>query len=198
LLGAGNVTELVDADSIGVNALLACIASELDISMLLTTEVSNKTKFSVRELATAAKMASLAKARRTPPKDLGVDLLMLKDKRSLDTPRSCLRLQGAKVVAAREPPRFKLDPRGFFRIALDRQGGEVLALHFAEGRKSPDIVIRGKNAKEICDVALKLGLISRLDHAAYLGCELEKAEIALKTGKGYAQDLPLFEETCTA
>jgi dihydropteroate synthase len=37
-----------------------------------------------------------------------------------------------------------------------------------------------------------MGLVSRLDHAAYLGSELAKAEIALKTGKEYIQDRGLF------
>jgi dihydropteroate synthase len=37
-------------------------------------------------------------------------------------------------------------------------------------------------------------LVTRLDHAAYLGNELAKAEIALKTGKSYVQDNSLFDK----
>jgi dihydropteroate synthase len=35
-------------------------------------------------------------------------------------------------------------------------------------------------------------LISRLDHAAYLGIELEKADVALRTQKSYIQDQAIF------
>ena len=80
LFGVGNVTELLDADSVGINALLACLASEVGISLLLTTEASEKTKGSVHELATAALMAFIARRRRSFPKDMGIDLLLLKKK----------------------------------------------------------------------------------------------------------------------
>jgi len=39
---------------------------------------------------------------------------------------------------------------------------------------------------------VELGLVSRWDHAAYLGSELTKAEIALRTGKEYIQDKAMF------
>ena len=39
---------------------------------------------------------------------------------------------------------------------------------------------------------LRLGLVSRLDHAAYLGGELAKAEVALRVGRDYVQDAALF------
>ncbi|MFW9832094.1 MAG: dihydropteroate synthase-like protein, partial [Candidatus Thorarchaeota archaeon] len=50
LMGTGNITELLDADSPGVNAVLAGLAAELGISLLLTTEVSPKTRGAVWEL----------------------------------------------------------------------------------------------------------------------------------------------------
>ena len=46
----------------------------------------------------------------------------------------------------------------------------------------------GKNAREVMDTLLELKLVSRLDHAAYLGRELEKAELALHFNRSYAQD----------
>lgn len=54
------------------------------------------------------------------------------------------------------------------------------------------VVIKGRTAREILQTAIDLGLVSRLDHAAYLGRELEKAEIALKLGRCYMQDVELF------
>ncbi|MDV0444612.1 hypothetical protein MmiAt1_01420 [Methanimicrococcus sp. At1] len=81
LFGAGNVTELFDADSVGMNALLAELAGECGAAVLFTPNASDKGKGSVRELKTASEMAVLAKVRASSPKDLGVDLLILKEKR---------------------------------------------------------------------------------------------------------------------
>lgn len=81
LMGVGNVTELFDADSVGMNALLCGIAGECGASMLFTTEASAKTKGCVKELKTASQMIYLSKKRRSFPKDLGIDLLRLKKKR---------------------------------------------------------------------------------------------------------------------
>lgn len=81
LIGVGNVVELADVDSIGMNALLVFLALEAGISMLLTVEKSYKAQGSTRELATAIKMATIAWAKRAPPKNLGIDLLVAKKKR---------------------------------------------------------------------------------------------------------------------
>lgn len=80
LMGVGNVTELFDADSVGMNALLCGIASECGASLLFTTEASAKTKGVVNELKTASQMMYLAKKRGSFPKNLGIDLLRLKKK----------------------------------------------------------------------------------------------------------------------
>jgi len=77
LAGVGNVVELYDADSVGMNALLAGIAKELSINLLLTTETSAKARGSVRELRRAVDMNLFE-----TPKDLGFDLLILKEKRT--------------------------------------------------------------------------------------------------------------------
>ena len=79
--GVGNVTELLDADSQGSNALLAALGSELEASILFTPEYSPKARGSVGELRTASEMMMLARHRHSPPKDLGIDLLVLKEKR---------------------------------------------------------------------------------------------------------------------
>lgn len=81
LMGIGNVTELTDADSIGINAVLCGLAGECGADLVFTTEASSKTKGSVSELAEASKMMHLARMRGSPPKDLGLDLLKLKQKR---------------------------------------------------------------------------------------------------------------------
>ncbi|MDD1661961.1 MAG: dihydropteroate synthase, partial [Methanomicrobiales archaeon] len=78
--GAGNVVELMDADSVGANALLAGIAMELGAAVIFTSEHSDKTRGSVAEMRRATEMMALARD-RPYPKDLGIDLLVLKEKR---------------------------------------------------------------------------------------------------------------------
>jgi len=191
LFGAGNVTELVDCDSLGANTLLAAMACELGASIILTTEASNKTKGSVREVSTAVKMAMLSRRRKSPPKDLGFDLLVLKEKRRHEEPYDRKVEETVKVVRA--PSReFIYDPLGCFRIILDRNRGEIVVSHFVYGGNQPDLIVKGVDPLDITTTVIENGLISRMDHAAYLGAELEKAEIALVTGKSYTQDLLLF------
>ena len=174
LMGVGNVTELIDADSIGVNALMACMAEEIGVELLFTTEASAKTKGSVRELKVASYMAKASKIKNSPPKDLGVDLLVVKDKvRSEGEPPR------GNVIEAEENRRFVRDPKGDFRIRVWKD--RIVCEH-------DRAVVVGRRAKEIIDTVLKLNLVSRLDHAGYLGRELMKAEIALKLGKNYVQD----------
>jgi len=81
LMGIGNVTELIDADSIGINAVLCGIASECGADLVFTTEASHKTKGCITELSKASKMMYLAKKRGSSPKDLGIDLLVHKKKK---------------------------------------------------------------------------------------------------------------------
>ena len=195
-VGISNVTELMDADSVGINALLARISSELGASILLATEKSDKVKGTVQEEVLASKMMFLAKKRGSVPKDLGLDLLFLKDKRNREEFYD-------KVVENSVPVMHVLDTNGntlmdetgSFRIFVDRNEEVIVALHYASNDLSkPDRVIKGKSAESICFNLIKLGLVSRSDHAAYLGRELAKAEIALHTGKEYIQDGILFEK----
>jgi len=51
-----------------------------------------------------------------------------------------------------------------------------------------DVVIEGTSAAEVYLPALERGLVSRLDHAAYLGKELACAEHSLRSGEPYKQD----------
>jgi len=99
-VGISNVTELFDADSVGINALLARLSSEAGANVLLATEKSDKAKGTVKEEVIAAKMMFLAKKRGSVPKDLGLDLLMLKDKRNREERYDKTLEVNAPVVAA--------------------------------------------------------------------------------------------------
>ena len=193
-VGTANFTELIDADSVGVNALLARISSEVGASILLATEKSVKAKGTVEELATASKMMFLAKRRGSVPKDLGIDLLVLKDKRLREAPYNHQYEKEVQVIqAASKLEPDVLDEKGIFKIALDDKNRTIVAMHFSDSQQSkPTIIIKGKTAEKVYSKIEEMGLITRLDHAAYLGRELEKAEIALLIGKEYVQDNPLF------
>ncbi len=190
LFGLGNVTELMDADSPGVNALLAALAQEVGANLLFTPEYSDKARGSVRELATASRMMFLAQLRGTPPKDLALDLLLLKEKRRVEEPKAGH--AGRRVIRASGDTNFHPDASGWFRIQVERDEKLIEALFYRPGREEPEAVVRGSGATEVYQTIIRKGLITSLDHAAYLGRELEKAEIALRLGRSYAQEEPLF------
>ncbi len=180
-LGAGNVTELMDVDTIGVNATLCGIGAEAGASILFTPEFSDKAQGSIRELKRASEMMMLAGIRESSPKDLGLDLLCIKEKRRRpDFPLP------ENAIQARPSKGWRVDPAGPIRIrtvpdSISGNGGLIVAEH----EKSSVV---GRNAREVMDTLLELKLVSRLDHAAYLGRELERAELALQFNRSYAQD----------
>ncbi|OPX60854.1 MAG: methyltetrahydrofolate:corrinoid/iron-sulfur protein methyltransferase [Methanobacterium sp. PtaB.Bin024] len=185
--GIGNVTELLDVDSVGVNALLAGIAMELRASVLFTPEESGKTVGSVKELAVSSKMMFLAKMRGSIPKDLGINLLVFKDKRRGEPIQEEV---DAPEIDGMANYKFVQDPAGSFKISLI--DGRIMTVHYQ--KMQPTLVIYGQTAKAIYDEIIKRQLVSRIEHAAYLGQELQKAEDALKLGKNYVQDFPIFHK----
>jgi dihydropteroate synthase-like protein len=185
--GVGNVTELLDVDSTGVNALLSGIGMELGVSILFTPEESGKTVGSVKELALSSKMMFLAKKRGSIPKDLGINLVVFKDKRRGVALEETLSIP---EVDAEPDYSFKPDPAGSFKITISK--GLIRAVHYQ--KTNPQMAFTGIQAKPILDEIIKRKLVTKLEHAAYLGSELQKAEESLKLGKRYTQDFPLFEK----
>ena len=108
---------------------------------------------------------------------------------------------------------ISLDPAGYFLIRVDAEAGEIVAEHYnnnidargravdpasgeviachSNGQRAPSITFRGRSAKEL-GIQLTEGKrpypVSRLDHAFYLGRELQKAEACLISGRCYKQD----------
>ena len=126
----------------------------------------------------ASRMMVLAQWRQTPPKDLGLDLLILKEKRRIPE-----EAPPGGVVEASNDHKFEPDSAGSFRIFLS--GGRILA---GNGK----ITVAGTSARDMLNTLIDRGLVGRLDHAGYLGRELERAEIALHLGRSYIQDEPLW------
>jgi dihydropteroate synthase-like protein len=173
--GAGNVVELLDADSVGANALLAGIAAEVGASIIFTSEHSDKTRGSIREMRQATEMMVLAKD-RPYPKDLGIDLLVLKEKRRRREPP----LEYETAQPARPMPgEITYDPRGNFRIGID--GDRIIAVIHGKATK-------GEHWQDVLSTLLSQGDVSLLDHAGYLGRELYKAELAIRYGRSFEQD----------
>ena len=89
---------------------------------------------------------------------------------------------------------WKTDPKGYFLIAIDREDSFIRVGYckFTKLGNNPvnDMVaeIKGKNALEIVNTLIREKFISTLQHAADMGIELHKAEIALKFNLKYIQD----------
>lgn len=104
------------------------------------------------------------------------------------------KVQMPKVVevAPRSNREWVKDSEGFFLILLDRETKTVICEHYIEEGVINE-VIKGASAEDIANTVIKRGLLSRLDHAAYLGRELAKAETALNFGIPYKQDEILYK-----
>ncbi|CAD6493555.1 MAG: hypothetical protein LAKADJCE_00539 [Candidatus Argoarchaeum ethanivorans] len=182
--GVGNVSELVDIDSTGVNGLLAGIGSEIGASILFTPEFSDKNKGSIRELKIASEMMVLSKHRESAPKDLGIDLLRLKEKRRrpFDTPPPAF-------IPVKALTSWELDPAGCVKISITEgnvQNEKILNGMIIASHKNGVVV--GRNASEVLDTLIERGFVSTLHHAGYLGRELARAELALNLGRSFVQD----------
>lgn len=85
------------------------------------------------------------------------------------------------------PERMISDPAGYFVVYVDRLRGTLSLEHFGNDGVLDGIYEAG-TAAELYTPVIEEGLVTRLDHAAYLGRELARAEDALKNDKHYIQD----------
>lgn len=106
-----------------------------------------------------------------------------------------------------------LDPNGYFIIYIDPEAVLIYVKHFTNtinekglavdpdtGKpfltcdkvdREPTTILKANTAKELCIQLFEdpeVSLVTKFDHAAYLGRELMRAEIALATGQDYIQD----------
>lgn len=172
--GAGNVIELIDADSIGVVATLAGMAHEAGAGIIFVSEHSNKTKGVIAEMRRATEIMALLGV-KPYPKDLGLDLFVIKEKRARCEPS----LRYDEVRALVPPAPLIYDPKGNFRIGI--ANGSIWV-------ERAGVAISGVHWEELFRTIEAYGWVSRLDHAAYLGKELYKAELALQFKRSFEQD----------
>lgn len=167
LMGTGNLTELTDADSSGVTAMLLGICSELHIRNLLVVQVSPHTRRTIHEHDEARRIMLAAREDGSLPQDYGNALLQVHDKKPF--PNSTEEI--AEIAAQVTDANFRIETAED-GIHIYSRGGHHVA----------------QDALALFD---KLGVERDGAHAFYLGSELMKAEIAWRLGKRYAQDEPL-------
>lgn len=98
------------------------------------------------------------------------------------------------IVRAVEPERLVPDPAGYFVVYPDRARSLLLVEHYTNAGVL-DATIEGATPTSIYATIIERNLISRLDHAAYLGRELARAAHALTSGEPYVQDRAPGEPT---
>lgn len=167
MMGVGNLTELTEADTSGINALLFGVAAELNVSAVLTTQVSPHARRAVREADVARRVMHAAVQNQTLPKGLNGALATVHERRPhTDTPAEI-----AATAAQVKDPNFRVQVSPLGLHVYNRDGERIATDAFA--------------------LWPQLGLQGDGGHAFYMGVELGKAELAWQLGKRYVQDQPL-------
>jgi dihydropteroate synthase len=164
MMGIGNLTELTDADTTGINAMLFGIIAELGIDAVLTTSVSPHARNAVAEADIARRVMYAASQDKRLPRDYSADLLGLHERRPFPYSAEEVAAFAAQVK----------DPS--FRIQVSEQGVHIYN--------------RDGLFTEIDPFRLypHLKVDNDASHAFYLGVELARAQIAWQLGKRYSQD----------
>jgi len=100
-----------------------------------------------------------------------------------------VRISTVPIVHAEEPTHVEMDKAGYFVIIPQRERGIITVEHYSYDNRLLRI-IEGDNARSLYWTIIKNGWVTQLSHAAYLGRELERAELSLKYGFKYIQDGP--------
>lgn len=164
LMGTGNLSELTDADTAGIHALLLGVMAELNIRALLTTQVSPHCRSAVREIDAARRMMFAARDAQSLPRDFSDALLGLRHRKPFPYSREDIAAMASVVK----------DPS--FRIQISQDG---IHIYNRDGIHS---------ASDPFDLWPHLKLEQDGGHAFYLGVELARAQIAWQLGKRYSQD----------
>ncbi len=164
LMGTGNLTELTDCDSTGVNTILMGLVSELNIKAVLVVQVSNHCRTSIKETDMARRLMFYAKKNQRLPIGINNSLMCLKDRK----------LNRSEVEEIRDLKTLIKDKNYRILLSEDR-------IHLF----NKDILKTGTDPYDFFD---SLDLSNDISHAFYLGVELSRAQIALQLGKNYSQD----------
>lgn len=168
MMGIGNISELSDADSAGVNLILLAICQELGIRSVLTTQVINWARTSVKECDIARRLVHYAVNQKVPPKHLSDQLVVLRDPKLLK-----FGIEQIQKLAA------QIKDNNYRIFAED---GEVHLLGSGNHFHDADPFNTFDQLLEISPRNMDAS------HAFYLGYEMCKARTALQLGKQYTQD----------
>ena len=167
LMGIGNLTELTDADTTGITALLMASVQEMRVGNVLVVQVSPHCRRAVRETDAARRMMFHAQSTNSLPQRISPALMGLRDRRPwAATPAEILDM-AAQVTDAN------------WRVEVSEDGIHVF------NRLGHWVVTDPFDAWPHLDMTHDGG------HAFYLGVELARAQIAWGLGKRYAQDREL-------
>lgn len=95
--------------------------------------------------------------------------------------------QPVETLRGAEPANMTTDASGFFVIYPDRSRNRIFVEHYTNDGVLHEIV-EGESAGAVYSTIIERNLVSRLDHAAYLGRELARVETALERNEPYVQD----------
>ena len=164
MMGVGNLTELTDADTTGINALLFGMISELDINAVLATSVSAHAVNAIAEADVARRVMHRAKQDNRLPRGYSNGLLGLHDRKPFTYDEAEIQEIAAQIK----------DPS--FRIMVSEQGIHVYNRDGLQLDQDP------------FQFYPQLGVENDASHAFYLGVELARAQIAWQLKKRYVQD----------
>lgn len=164
MMGIGNLTELTDADTTGINAILFGLISELDINAVLATSVSSHAVNAIAEADCARRIMYRAKQDNRLPRGYSNGLMGLHDKAPFPYSAAEVETLAAQIK----------DPS--FRIMVSEAGVHVYNRHGHQMAVDPYTFYP------------QLGVEQDASHAFYLGVELARAEIAWQLKKRYVQD----------
>lgn len=164
MMGVGNITELTDADTTGINAILFGIITELRINAVLATSVSPHAINAVAEADIARRMMYASREESRLPRDYTSGLLGLHDRRPFTYSPDEVAAFAAQIK----------DPS--FRIQVSKDG---LHIYNRDGMLTDVDPFKLYPHLKVEDDA---------SHAFYLGVELARAQIAWQLQKRYTQD----------
>lgn len=170
MMGVGNLTELTEVDSAGVNVVLAGICQELNIRSVLTTQVINWARTSVRELDLARRILFHSLTHGAVPKHIDSQLVLLRDPKLVEMSDGELEQLAQRIT----DPNYRIFVQSGMIHLLNRDG------HWS-----------GRDPFELIREAVSAGKGIESLHAFYLGYEMCKAAVALALGKQYTQDQAL-------